>query len=236
MLLRGATHTLPNAISLIRKRGLKHRIQNILEQLPQAVFQAHERLIGERRVARGDKILSLYDPAIHVLVRGKAGAEVEFGNGLYLAEQTDGLIVDWDFMEKQPPADSQLVEPALNASAENTVHPKAAPPTTASTVRPTQLNLKNPGSRMPCRRGKPAFLGEALNKPELRKVFRDRRRYFSWEGISRSLPSGICSGPRADFFCTAASCSTGAWSALKNFLSLADAARAFSLSPFIRYA
>jgi len=89
------------------------RIQNILDQLPQAIDQAHERIIGERRVANTDKILSLYEPDAHVLVRGKAGAEVEFGNGLYLAEQTDGLIVDWDFMKDQPVSDSRLVNPSL---------------------------------------------------------------------------------------------------------------------------
>jgi len=89
------------------------RIQGILDQLPQAIHQAHERIIGERRVANSEKILSLYDPDIHVLVRGKAGAEVEFGNGLYLAEQADGLIVDWDFMQDQPPSDSQLVNSSI---------------------------------------------------------------------------------------------------------------------------
>jgi hypothetical protein len=66
----------------------------VLARLPQAVSQAHERIIGERRVANGDMILNLYDPDIHVLVRGKAGAEVEFGNGLYLAEQAGGLFSD----------------------------------------------------------------------------------------------------------------------------------------------
>ncbi|WP_136060896.1 hypothetical protein [Pontiella sulfatireligans] len=89
------------------------RIQGILDQLPQAMHQAHERIIGERRVANSEKILSLYDPDIHVLVRGKAGAEVEFGNGLYLAEQADGLIVDWDFMQDQPPSDSKLVKSSI---------------------------------------------------------------------------------------------------------------------------
>ncbi|MDF7809672.1 hypothetical protein P4E94_19695, partial [Pontiellaceae bacterium B12219] len=43
-------------------------------------------------------------------VRGKSDAEVEFGNGLYLAEQTDGLIVDWKFMKDQPVSDSKLVK------------------------------------------------------------------------------------------------------------------------------
>ncbi len=89
------------------------RIKNILDQLPAAVGQAHERIIGERRVANSEKTLSLYEPDLHVLVRGKAGAEVEFGNGLYLAEQADGLIVDWDFMKDQPTADSQLVKPSV---------------------------------------------------------------------------------------------------------------------------
>ena len=60
------------------------RIDLIREQLPQAIRQAHERIIGGRQVANEDKILSLYDPDIHVLVRGKAGAEVEFGNTLLL--------------------------------------------------------------------------------------------------------------------------------------------------------
>jgi hypothetical protein len=89
------------------------RIQNILDQLPQAIHQAHERIIGERRVDNSQKILSLYEADIHVLVRGKAGAEVEFGSGLYLAEQMDGLIIDWDFMKDQPQADSKLVKSSL---------------------------------------------------------------------------------------------------------------------------
>jgi hypothetical protein len=101
------------------------RIQNILDQLPQTVYQAHERLIGERRVANKDKILSLYEPDVHVLVRGKADAEVEFGNGFYLAEQADGLIVDWKFIKEQPPGDSKLVADSLMRLTENYGKPKS---------------------------------------------------------------------------------------------------------------
>lgn len=90
-----------------------NRIQGILNQLPKAIHQAHERIIGERRVANKEKILSLYEPDTRVLVRGKADAETEFGNGLYLAEQADGLIVDWNFMQGQPPSDSKLVKASL---------------------------------------------------------------------------------------------------------------------------
>ena len=48
-----------------------------------------------------------------MLVRGKAGAEVEFGNGLYLVEQEDGLIVDWKLFKDQPPADTKMVKESL---------------------------------------------------------------------------------------------------------------------------
>ncbi|MCK4564522.1 MAG: hypothetical protein KAU94_07600 [Verrucomicrobia bacterium] len=75
--------------------------------------------MGERRVANADKILSLHEPDIHVIVRGKADAETEFGNGLYLAEQADGLIVDWEFIQQQPSSDSKLVKSSLTRITEN---------------------------------------------------------------------------------------------------------------------
>lgn len=48
-----------------------------------------------------------------MIVQGKAGADVEFGNALYLAEQEDGLIIDWVFMRNQPASDSSLVKKSL---------------------------------------------------------------------------------------------------------------------------
>jgi len=90
------------------------RIDLILVQLPAAIKQAHERIVGERVVASKDKILSFYDKDAHVIVRGKSGNEVEFGQGLLLTEQVDGLIVDWKLFKDQPPSDSKLLEPALN--------------------------------------------------------------------------------------------------------------------------
>jgi len=90
------------------------RIDRVREQLPKAVKQAHERIIGGRKVANKDKILSLYEPDVHVLVRGKAGAEVEFGNTLLLAEQRQGVIVDWKLIKDQAPADSKMVPDCLD--------------------------------------------------------------------------------------------------------------------------
>ena len=89
------------------------RIDGVLAQLPRAVKQAHERIIGERQVKSADKILSLYEPDLHVIVRGKAGAEVEFGNTLLLAEQAQGLVVDWHLYQESAPADSRQLPGSL---------------------------------------------------------------------------------------------------------------------------
>jgi hypothetical protein len=85
------------------------RMDRVLKQLPQARQQARERILAGRLVANEDKILSLYEPEVRVIVRRKPGAEVEFGNTLLLAENPEGLILDWEFFRESAPADAQLL-------------------------------------------------------------------------------------------------------------------------------
>ena len=99
--------TRPQAEQVLR------RIDGVLTLLPQAQKQAHERIIGERPVDNADKLLSLYETDTRVIVRGKAGAEVEFGNTLLLAEQSDGLIVDWQLHRESAPADMRQLPESL---------------------------------------------------------------------------------------------------------------------------
>jgi len=100
-------------------RQVELRIQDVLDQLPAAIHQAHERIIGARKMKNEEKILSLYEKDAHVIVRGKAGADVEFGNALYFSEQADGLIADWTFIKGQPKSDSALVKDSLKRVREN---------------------------------------------------------------------------------------------------------------------
>jgi len=53
-----------------------------------------------------------------VIVRGKAGAELEFGNTLYLAEQRNGLIVDWHLYREQAPGDTRITADKLCSLSE----------------------------------------------------------------------------------------------------------------------
>ena len=94
-------------------RQIMARIDMILESLPKAVHQAHERIIGERQVQNKEKILSLYEDHAAVYVRGKAGAEVEFGSQLLLGECENGVIVDWELVDGNPQADTKMLGRSL---------------------------------------------------------------------------------------------------------------------------
>ena len=94
-------------------RQIVQRITTVLERLPQAIRQAHERIIGERQVKNAEKMLSLYEDHAAVYVRGKAGAEVEFGSQLLLGEAASGAIVDWELVGGNPRADTKMLGRSL---------------------------------------------------------------------------------------------------------------------------
>ena len=89
------------------------RMDEVLEQLPQARKQARRRILSGQLVDNQDKILSLYEQDVHVIVRKKAGAEVEFGNTLLLGENPQGLILDWELFRESAPADPRLLQPSV---------------------------------------------------------------------------------------------------------------------------
>ncbi len=89
------------------------RIDRMLALIPEVSRQAHERVIGERPVASKDKILSAYEPDIEVVVRGKAGASVEFGNQLLIAESPGGLVVDYWLYGKGAPGEGAKMRESL---------------------------------------------------------------------------------------------------------------------------
>jgi hypothetical protein len=89
------------------------RIDRMLAQVPAAIAQAHERIIGERPVPNEGKILSAYESDVQVIVRGKAGREVEFGNTLFLAESPQGLILDWELYRQKAPAEWRQLQDSV---------------------------------------------------------------------------------------------------------------------------
>lgn len=102
-----------SALSEKEKNQIANRLNNIITQIPSAINQAHERIIGERKVSNKEKILSFYEPDTHVIIRGKVNAETEFGNNLFIAEQSEGLIIDWCLEKKQSKKDIALMQNSL---------------------------------------------------------------------------------------------------------------------------
>ena len=94
-------------------KRIQERIDRKLEQLPKVIKQAHERIIGGRQVSNNKKILSIHEPDVHVLVRGKAGREVEFGNTLTLSENRDGYITDWRLYGDAAPAEWKQLQESM---------------------------------------------------------------------------------------------------------------------------
>ncbi len=66
-----------------------------------------------------EKILSLYEDDLHVILRGKAGARVEFGNTLLVSEQRQGVIVDWKLYRDRVPSDATALVESLKRTREN---------------------------------------------------------------------------------------------------------------------
>ena len=94
-------------------RRIIARIDQMLELVPAVIKQAHERIIGGRVVANAQKRLSAYEPDVQVIVRGKAGRDVEFGNTLFLAESPQGLILDWELHREPAPAEWRQLQDSL---------------------------------------------------------------------------------------------------------------------------
>ncbi len=89
--------------SRARAEQVIRRIDEQLALLPQVIEQAHERIIGGRLVKNHKKILSVYERDITVIVRGKAGAQTEFGNELFMAESPGAMIIDYMLYGKTAP-------------------------------------------------------------------------------------------------------------------------------------
>ncbi len=103
-----------------KAKNIKIRLDNVLEQIPAIIKQCTTRIIQEKLVPRENKILSIYEKDVHVIVRGKSKNQVEFGNSLYVCEQVDGFIVDWEYSQNYPLLDGEIAEISLKKIKEKT--------------------------------------------------------------------------------------------------------------------
>ncbi len=89
------SYTFKTDLSCAQVMQFVKRMDNVISQSSQAIKIAHARLITGIKTPHKDKIFSLFDDSATLIVRGKSGAEVEFGNELLISEQENGLITSW---------------------------------------------------------------------------------------------------------------------------------------------
>jgi len=175
-------------LSPAEAKRITDRLDGFLCAMPAAVKQAHERIIGERIVPNHSKILSLYEPHAKVYVRGKAGADAEFGLQLVLGESADGLILDSHLVPHGVASDNTLLVPTIQRLRE-THGPNVA--TTAVTDRgfasaansAALLDLKIHDSTLP--RSQQA-LTKKLQDPDQRRLHRRRAQTEARIGIFKA--------------------------------------------------
>jgi hypothetical protein len=170
-----------------RAEQILRRIDGVLELLPRAQKQAHERIIGERQVPNADKILSLYDPEVRVIVRGKAGAEVEFGNTLLIGENRQGVILDYKIFRESAPGDSQTLFESLHRVWDGMGRPVEAVATDRGFASATNSDTLNhsPTWDGTCPRN-PARLKKKMKDPKFARMQKRRAQTEARIGIFKN--------------------------------------------------
>ncbi len=90
------------------------QIGHYIELGKHVVDQSRRRALKGKRVPNDEKLFSIFEPHTELLVRGKAGKNVEFGHMVQL-QQVDGkFITDYEVFDQRP-IEHELLEPALES-------------------------------------------------------------------------------------------------------------------------
>ena len=157
-----------------QKARIVARMDDMLEKLPLVKKQAHERIIGGRPVANSEKILSAYESDLHVIVRRKAGKEVEFGNTLMICESAHGYILDWKLYRDQAPSEPEQLAESLGRQAKMEIEEPVLSACTDrgfASKKTSKLLRENGIYDATCPRD-PAALNERMNE----ELFRDLQK------------------------------------------------------------
>ena len=97
-------------------QALSLEIAHYLPLAEKCVYQARERIVNDQKVPHEKKLFSIFEPHTELLIRGKAGKEIEFGHMIELNQIEGGLIIDYTTHAKRP-AEPPLLERAVERCA-----------------------------------------------------------------------------------------------------------------------
>jgi transposase, IS5 family len=97
-------------------RRLLNEAQQVLPLVERVITQTRTRVLEEKKVASGEKVLSLFEPHTRAIPRHKGGALVEFGRHVILDEVEGGIVTRYQILE-HPTEHGQAVEAVAHHQA-----------------------------------------------------------------------------------------------------------------------
>jgi IS5 family transposase len=88
-------------------------LETFIPRVEQALDQTVRRVLQGESVPAKEKILSLFEPHVTIIRRGKAGKETEFGHKVWLDEVDGGIVSQWRILEGNP-SDAEQWQPAID--------------------------------------------------------------------------------------------------------------------------
>lgn len=101
-----------SALADLELQALAEEIGHYQPLVEKCMHQARARVLEELVVPNGEKIFSIFEPHTELLIRGKAGKELEFGHMVELRQVEGGLITHYTAHARRP-AEPALLEKAV---------------------------------------------------------------------------------------------------------------------------
>ena len=97
-------------------RDLRGELETMLPRVQQVIRQAKARVLGGDVHVPG-KLVSVFEPSMEVIRKGKASKPTEFGKMIKIQEAENQIVTDYEVFEKRP-SDSDLLVPAVEKHRE----------------------------------------------------------------------------------------------------------------------
>jgi IS5 family transposase len=98
-------------------RGLVQEHEKYIPLGLEVMDQATRRVLDGESVPNDEKIFSIFEPHVELIIRGKAGKDIEFGHVVNLQQVSEKFITGYDVFEKKP-VEHGLVDPTLERHRE----------------------------------------------------------------------------------------------------------------------
>lgn len=103
-----------DAATRFKLDALADELEHYVQLSRRVSWQTTERVLEDRKVPNKEKVFSIFEEHTELLIRGKAGKEVEFGHMLHIQQTGEKFISDYEVFD-QKPAEPALLRPAVES-------------------------------------------------------------------------------------------------------------------------